>query len=192
MRHGLPALFVTVGLSVASVGCGGGDGNALVAYDVTITPSARCTLTGQAARNCEDPAVLGQTSLRARWYLETADDQQSVTVTTHEGRTLAGLAFRNDGEVLATEGCAGEGGQCVFVRRRFQTIDPNNNNCSTFGELIFVGHVPPDDADALIGRFSDVAGNSEECGTPTVNEVAFTVSGKRLAQPAQSLDGVAP
>jgi hypothetical protein len=188
VRPLVAALFVAV--VAGSAACGGGDGSALAAYDVTITQTSRCTVTGAAARNCDDPAVLGQTTLRARWYQETADDGQSITITTHEGRTLTGLTFDNDGIVITAEGCAGEGGRCLFVRRRFQTIDANNNNCSTFGELIFVGHIPEDDADALVGRFSDVAGNTEECGTPTINEVAFSVVGQRAAQPVLALDEV--
>lgn len=174
---------------VVPPGCGGGvDVNG---YDVTIQQTTQCTVTGAAARNCEDPAVLGQSSLKARWFLETADDGSSVTVTTHEGRTIPGLLFDNDGSVIATEGCNSEGGRCVFVRRRFQAND-ENTGCATFGELIFVGHFPPDEPDHLVGRFSDVAGNSEECGTPTINEVAFAVDGTRVEQPAFSLEGVQP
>jgi hypothetical protein len=185
----VPLFVLSLGLGVA---CGDGRGVELEAWDVTITQTSRCTVTGQFARNCDDPAVLGQTTLSARWFVEHADDGLSVTVTTHEGRTIPGVTFDNDGEVIATEGCNGEGGDCIFTRRRFESTDQNAGNCTTFGELIFVAHTPPDDADALVGRFSDVAGNTEECGTPTVNEVAFSVVGRRVDQPARSLEGVQP
>jgi hypothetical protein len=179
--------FAILTAVVVPLGCGGGvDVNG---YDVIIQQTTQCTVTGAAARNCEDPAVLGQTTLQARWFLETAGDGSSVTVTTHEGRTIPGLTFTNDGAVINTDGCAGEGGRCVFVRRRFEANDPNTG-CATFGELIFVGHFPPDEPEHLVGRFSDVAGNSEQCGTPTINEVAFSIDGTRVQQPALSLEEV--
>ncbi len=181
--------LVCSALAAALTGCGGGVD--VTGYDVTIQQTSQCTVTGAAARNCEDPAVLGQTSLAARWFVETADDGVSVTVTTHEGRTIPGLLFDNNTNVINTEGCAGEGGRCVFVRRRYQTSDVNTG-CSTFGELIFVGHFPPDAPQSLVGRFSDVAGNTEECGTPTINEVVFSVNGTQVEQPAQSLEGARP
>jgi hypothetical protein len=166
-------------------------GVSLEGWDVTITQSTRCTLTGQLSRNCEDPAVLAQTSLSARWFIERIPDGLSTTLTTHEGRTIPGVTFDNDGSILNAPGCDGDGGRCVFVRRRFETVDANNNNCTTFGELMFVGTFPPDDDRRLTGRYSDLAGNSEECGTPTVNEVAFTVEGTLVDQPALSLEEAA-
>ncbi len=180
-----------LGTLLCLVGCDTA-GVDLEGWDVTITQVSRCTVTGQFSRNCDDPAVLGQTSLAARWYIERADDGVSVTVTTHEGRTIPGVIFDNDGSVLNAEGCAADGGRCVFVRRRFETVDANNNNCSTFGELIFVGTFPSDDPRSLRGRFSDVAGNTEECGTPTINEVAFSVVGAQVEQPARSLEEATP
>lgn len=180
-----------LGTVLCFVGCDAG-GVDLEGWDVTITQVSRCTVTGQFSRNCDDPAVLGQTSLSARWFIEHADDGVSATVTTHEGRTIPGVTFDNDGSVLNVEGCAADGGRCVFVRRRFETVDANNNNCTTFGELIFVGTFPSDDPGTLRGRFSDVAGNTEECGTPTINEVAFSVEGTRVEQPARSLEEAGP
>ncbi len=180
-------LSILVAIGVLSACDERGDGATLTAFDVELVQTSRCTLTGQAARNCDDPAVLAQTSLFARWYVEIGDDTQGVTLTTHEGRSMTGVAFQNDGSIIDTEGCQGEGGRCVFTRRRYETLDANNNNCQTFGELIFVGRHPPDEPDTLVGRFSDLNGNSEECGTPTVNEVAFSVSGEKAALPALSL-----
>lgn len=187
MRHASLQLFTFACLAALLSACGDG-GVDLDAWDVTITQTSRCTVTGQFARNCDDPAVLGQTTLQARWYLEQADDNLSVTVTTHEGRSIPGVTFDNDGGVITTDGCNGEGGRCVFTRRRFESTDANAGNCTVFGELIFVGHSPADDVDAIVGRFSDVAGNTEECGTPTVNEAAFSVVGRRIEQPARSLE----
>ncbi len=167
-------------------------GVSLEGWDVTITQSTRCTLTGQFSRNCDDPAVLAQTRVSARWFIERIPDGLSTTLTTHEGRTIPGVTFDNDGTILNAPGCIGDGGRCVFVRRRFETVDANNNNCTTFGELMFVGTFPADDARRLTGRYSDVAGNTEECGTPTVNEVAFDVEGTLVEQPALSLEEAAP
>jgi hypothetical protein len=181
-----------LGTFLLAVGCGPDAAVDLEGWDVTITPVSRCTLTGQFSRNCDDPAVLAQTTVSARWFIERSTDGVSATVTTHEGRTIPGVVFDNDGSVINVEGCAADGGRCVFVRRRFETVDGNNNNCTTFGELIFVGTFPADDDRQLRGRFSDVAGNSEACGTPTVNEVAFLVEGRRVEQPARSLEEAAP
>lgn len=181
-----------LGILLLATSCGPDGAVDLDGWDVAITQVSRCTLTGQFARNCDDPAVLGQTTLSARWFIERSDDGVSATVTTHEGRTIPGVIFDNDGSVVNIEGCAADGGRCIFVRRRFETVDVNNNNCSTFGELIFVGTFPADDDRRLRGRFSDVAGNTEACGTPTVNEVAFLVEGTRVDQPARSLEEAAP
>jgi hypothetical protein len=179
-----------LGTALFIVGCDAG-GVDLEGWDVTITQVSRCTLTGEFSRNCDDPAVLGQTRLSARWFIERADDSVSATVTTHEGRTIPGVTFDNDGTILNVEGCAADGGRCLFVRRRFETVDANANNCTTFGELMFIGTFPSDDPARLRGRFSDVAGNTEACGTPTINEVAFAVEGRRLEQPARSLEEAA-
>jgi len=178
-------LALALNLAVV-VGVGCGERNALDGYDVVVKKTAECTVTGDFSRQCEDPAVLAQTALEARWYVEIAGDDASATVTTHEGRTLPGLRFTNDASVINVDGCAGEGGNCLFVRRRFTTTDDNNNGCSTFGELIFVGHAPPDDQERLTGFFSDVSGNTAECGTQTVNEVVFSVEGRRVETPARA------
>ncbi len=190
-RHVTPLLAAFCGiLCVVAAGCG--PRNALDGFDVVVQKTSECTVTGDFSRQCEDVAVLAQTSLEARWYVEIADDDASVTVTTHEGRTLPGLRFANDGSVISVDGCAGEGGNCVFVRRRFSTTDNNNNGCGTFGELIFVGHAPDDDPERLTGFFSDVSGNTAECGTQTVNEVVFSVDGRRVEVPARSLQEATP
>ena len=177
MRSVVVALFVVVVPVIATMIGGCGDASALVGIDVTLVPTSECTLTGTASRDCEDEAVLAAQSIKGRWILEHGEDDNSVTLTTHEGATLPGLLFNNDGKVLSADGCAGEGGQCAFTRRRFSSTDENNLDCTRFGELIAMGHFDNDDAKHFVGVLSDVNGNDEACGTPTVNEVVFAVDG---------------
>lgn len=177
---------VVIGLSA----CGSGD--RIQGLDVTLVPTSECTLTGAASRDCEDEALLAAQSIKGRWILERGDDGTSVSITTHEGRTLAGLLFNNDATVINAAGCAGEGGTCAFTRRRFTSTDENNLDCTRFGELIAMGHFDEDDADHFEGVFSDVNGNDEACGTPTVNEVVFSVDGFVVDDPVLARAKAAP
>ena len=172
---------VAVVVVVAGVACGGPP--PLQGLDVTLVPTSECTLTGAASRDCEDTAVLAAQKTVGRWILERDEDGQNISITTHEGRTLTGLLFNNDGSVLSADGCAGEGGKCAFTRRRFTSTDANNLGCTRFGELIAMGHFDPDDDAHFVGVFSDVNGNDDACGTPTVNEVVFAVDGVVVDDP---------
>ena len=100
-------------------GCG--PRNSLDGFDVVVQKTAECTVTGDFSRQCEDVAVLAQTTLEARWYVEVADDDASVTVTTNEGRTLPGLRFNNDGSVISVDGC--------FASRRLCNNFHRNSKC---------------------------------------------------------------
>lgn len=179
-------VVVVVVVALVAAACGGVA--PLQGLDVTLTPTSECTLTGQTTRDCEDVTVLAQQSIEGRWILERGDDPTSLSLTTHEGRTLAGLLFENDTTVLNAEGCAGEGGTCAFTRRRFDSTDTNNAGCRRFGELIAMGHFDPDDDQRFIGVFTDINGldvtaavDPEGCGTPTVNELVFAVAGVVVA-----------
>ncbi|MDP2340675.1 MAG: hypothetical protein Q8O67_06945 [Deltaproteobacteria bacterium] len=173
---------VVVVVTLIAAACGGS--SPLRGIDVTLVPTSECTLTGQTTRDCEDETVLAQQSIEGRWILERGDDGTSASITTHEGRTLPGLLFNNDSSVLVAEGCNGEGGQCAFTRRRFTSTDLNNAGCRRFGELIAMGHFDPDDDKHFVGAFTDINGldvtdavDPEACGTPTVNELVFSVDG---------------
>lgn len=168
---------IVVVVALFAAACGGPP--PVEGWQVKLVPTSECTLTGTAARDCEDETLLAQQSVTGRWIFERSNDGTDLTITTHEGRTLAGLLFNNDATVIAAEGCNGEGGTCAFTRRRFSSTDPNNLNCTRFGELIALGHFDPDDDNHFVGVFSDTNGNDENCGTPTINEVVFSVDATR-------------
>ncbi len=178
-------VVVAVSGLLGSLGCflGCGPPPPLTGFDVTLVPTSECTLTGQASRDCEDEALLAQRSVSGRWIFDRSGDGTALSITTHEGSTLPGLIFNNDLTVIDAEGCRGEGGLCAFTRRRFSSVDANNQNCARFGELVAMGHFDPDDEDHFIGFFSDVNGNDEACGTPTVNELVFSIDGVRVDDP---------
>jgi len=169
-----------------SAACGSGTEVGIDALDVTLVKTSECTLTGQATRNCTDPAVLAATSVAARWIIQTGGDEDAVTITSHDGTTLAGLAFPNDLRTLETPGCAGEGGSCIFVRRRLSSSDVNTG-CVTFDELFIVGHFPDDDERHFIGSFNAVAGANEACGTAITTETITAVDGVLAEQPVLAL-----
>jgi hypothetical protein len=179
---------VVLAWAAALVACGGSaTGVELQGLDVTLVQTEQCTLTGQASRNCTDPAELGQTKTAARWFVSTNADDVTLTVTTDDGRTLAGVSFDNDGTSLNTPGCAGEGGECVFARRRFSTSD-TNTGCQTFDELFVVGHFDVDDARVFAGEYTAVAGANEACGTATVNESIFAIAGTVVDEPVLAIE----
>lgn len=179
------AIVVVIAVMGPLAGCGP-PSSPLEGWDVTLVPTSECTLTGQASRDCEDEAVLAQRSITGRWILERSDDDVAITITTHEGRTLPGLLFNNDLQVIDADGCRGEGGVCAFTRRRFSSTDENNLDCTRFGERIAMGHFEPDDAEHFIGFLSDVSGNDEACGTPTVNETIFSIDARRVDEPVMA------
>lgn len=183
-----PRIVVVVVCLAAS--CGGPP--PLEGWDVTLVPTSECTLTGSSSRSCEDEALLAQRSIQGRWIFDRADDGGSISITTHEGRTLSGLVFKNDLTVINVAGCAGEGGNCIFTRRRFTSTDENNLDCTRFGELVALGHIDPDNAEHFIGAFSDRNGNDENCGTPTINEVVFSLDGVRVDDPVQAREESEP
>lgn len=181
-------LWLVLACGSALGACGGSStGVELQGLDVTLVQTEECTLTGQASRNCTDPAELGLTSTSARWIVSTSGDGVTLTVTTDDGRTLPGLRFANDATSLNTAGCAGEGGECVFARRRFSTSDVNTG-CETFDELFVVGHYTLDDDRVFVGEYTAVAGATEGCGTATVNESIFAISGTVVDQPVLAIE----
>lgn len=187
-------LVVTCGAALSS--CGPAGVVDLRAIDVTLVETERCTLTGQASRNCTDPAELATTSTSARWIVSVSRDQTSnwngssnatITLTTDDGRTLPGLMFDNNATTLNTTGCTGEGGDCVFARRRFSTSDINTG-CETFNELFVVGHFDVDDERQFSGQYTAVAGANEACGTATVNDSIFSVVGVVVDEPVLAVE----
>ena len=167
---------------VLLAGCG--SAGTLFGMDVTMVPTSECTFTGQSPGDCADEIILAQQSIEGRWIVDRSGGASSVSITTHEGRTLPGLVFDNDLRSLNAPGCQGEGGLCAFTRRRFSSTDLNNPGCRRFGELVALGHLDPDDDHHFIGFFTDIRGldvsaalDPDACGTATVTELAFAVDG---------------
>lgn len=167
--------------------CGSGTDVGIDALDVTLVKTSACTLTGQATRNCTDPVELAATTVKARWIIQTSKDKSSTTVTSHDGTTLAGLAFDNDGVTLSTPGCEGEGGSCIFVRRRTSSSDVNTG-CVTFDEIFLAGRFLPDDERRFIGNLNAVSGANEACGTAITTQTITSVDGVLAEQPVLALE----
>ena len=179
------AAFV-VGLAVVVGGCGGGLGVGVDALDVTLTKTVECSQTGLATRNCVDAAVLGQQTISGRWIVETGSDNTSLVLTLQDGRTLTGLGFPDDGRLLSTSECAGDGGRCLFARRRESSIDINSG-CQTFDELFVVGRFDPETPEDFVGTFNSIVGADAACGTASSTERGFSVAGVIVEQPVRAL-----
>lgn len=157
----------------------------LEGYDVTITPAEDCTLTGATSRDCIDANVLAQQKTRGRWIFENSVDD-AFTVTTHDGVTVAGIVFIDDGVVLNEPPCVGasNGGLCYFGRRRFESTDDRNNGCTSFGELVLILLRDPTEGN-FTGIVADTQGTDQDCGTSTVTQRRDNVVGTRLEEPVQ-------
>ena len=166
----------------------------LEAFDVTLVPTRDCTTTGATSQDCTDAATLAQQSIAGRWILEHGASE-SFTLTTEEGITLPGIDFNDDGTILNQAPCVGQGGLCYFARRKIDSVDPHNNNCQKFAELVAILR-RTDDA-SFSGILSDTQGSDANCGTSNVIEHVSNVNGKRSGAPALSRveasdGGVAP
>lgn len=162
------------------------------AFAVVVAPTQDCTLTGATSRDCVDTAVLEQQRTRGRWILEHGANN-GFTVTTEEGITLPGIHFVDDGrEPAVAPTCQGEGGRCYFARRRFESTDENNNDCTRFGELLVILRRTEDGT--ITGLRSDTQGATETCGTSTTLERVDAVTGTLLpeAAAARDLDEASP
>lgn len=174
------AIFVLV-LAPTAIGCGVAV-KPLEAFDVVISPSEDCTLTGATTRDCIDAAVLAQRRTKGRWIFEHTNDD-AFTVTTEEGTTLPGITFFDDGVVLNEPPCVGAGGLCYFGRRRFESTDDRDNGCTSFGESVVI-LLRAEDGN-FSGLFADTQGTDQDCGTSTVVQRRFNVAGTLLAEPSQ-------
>jgi hypothetical protein len=176
----LPAGGLAAAGLAATLACGQPAG--LEGWDVTLTLTEDCTQTN-LNRACVDPLVLAATTVEARWLFDPAETGIGVALTTEDGITLAGWRFANDGRVALVPGCGAEGGVCSFVRHRTLQVDANNNDCARSTERVFAGHTDPDDQTTITGVMSDEAIESEQCGTPTIRTVAWTVAATRADEP---------
>lgn len=164
---------------------GGGCGvsvKPLEGFDVVITPNKDCTLTGATTQDCVDEAVLAQRRTRGHWIFEHSTDE-AFTVTTEEGTTLPGITFYDDGFVLNEAPCVGEGGLCYFGRRRFESTDDRDNGCTSFGESVVI--LLRQDDGTFAGLFNEIQGTDQDCGTSTVLQRSFNVTGTILPEPSQ-------
>ena len=154
---------------------------ALEAFDVVRKPTQDCTLTGATSRNCADDATLGAQQRTGRWIFEHAP-AETFTLTTEDGFTLPGIYFNDDTTILNQDPCVGGGGLCYFARHKFDSVDPKNNNCAKFGEVVAIMHRADDTH--VTGVFSDTSGTDQNCGTSTVVQKIDAVTGERTSQPA--------
>jgi hypothetical protein len=179
--------FLALVALVAACACGPSTGVTLTGLDVTLVQTQECTQTGVQQPSCTDPVELAKTTTTARWIISRNDDDVTLAVTTDNGSTLPGVSLDNNGVGVNTTGCAGEGGECVFARRRMSTTDPNTG-CQTFDELFVVGHFPLDDERSFTGAYNAVAGASEACGTFTENLSIFAITGTLVDEPVLAIE----
>ena len=170
---------LSIVLALCALGCGL-PVSSLEAFDVTLTPRARCTLTGATTRSCTDEATLAERSVQGRWIFENASDN-SFTVTTELGVTIPGISFDDDGVTFNQAPCTGEGGLCYFARRRFDSTDPNDG-CTRQGELVIIVRRP--DVGTFSGLLSDVTTSDDLCGTSTISQSVDDVSATLSSEPA--------
>ena len=161
----------------------------LEAFDVTLNPTQDCTLTGSTSRDCTDAAQLALQQTTGRWIFEQ-EPAQSFTLTTEEGITLPGIIFNDDGLVLNQDPClgAGAGAICYFARRKFESVDARNNNCTRFAELVAI--VRRVDDGNFAGVLSDTQGADQSCGTSTVIQRIDNVAGKKAPEPSLAREEV--
>ena len=148
----------------------------LEAFDVTLVPETQCT-TMAAVNICVDPQVLAEQQTRARWIVEHADNA-SFLLTTHEGDTLAGVLFADDGITLNEAPCVGSssgGGLCYFARVREESRDERNNDCNTFDERTII--IRRGERESIEALASDVTGTDANCAASTVVQSRLHVLG---------------
>jgi len=172
---------------VALVACGGDPEDTLSAFDVTLRTSSDCSQVGQGGVNCESEEDLLAVSTAGRWVFDYRGVDTFV-LTTHTGKTVAGVYFRNDGRVT-TRACEGQGGICHFARTRFTTSDANSE-CEQITERV-VDVVAGDDG-RLFGQMTDVSFTAETCGTSLITEVIIDVSGDVAEEPVRAREGLTP
>lgn len=167
---------------VAGTGACGIETAPLEGFDVVITPSEDCTLTGATSRDCVDAEVLAQQRTLGRWIFEHTPDS-TFTLTTEEGTTLPGIVFYEDPNILDEPPCGDGGGLCYFARRRFESTDTRDNDCTSFGEIVVI--LRRGDDGTFAGIRSDTQGTDAQCGTSTVVQRRDAVTGALRAEPVQ-------
>jgi hypothetical protein len=167
-------------LALLGVGCGVAV-EPLEGFDVVVSPTEDCTLTGATTRDCVDAALLAQRRTKGRWIFEHSKDE-AFALTTEEGATLAGITFLDDGVVLNEPPCIGAGGLCYFARRRFESTDEGNNGCTVFGETVVILLRLEDGT--FSGILSDTQGTDQDCGTSTVVQRRHSVTGVLVQEPS--------
>lgn len=161
----------------------------LQGYDVVRQPVIDCTLTGSTSRDCVADSELAQRRTRAHWVVEHAP-QETFSLTTEEGVTLPGIWFDDDGQVLNEPPCTGEGGICYFARRKFESIDARQGDCTRFGELVAI--LRRDQDGKVAGIIGDQNGTDERCGTSTIVQRIDDVTGTPSDEPSLARAGEGP
>lgn len=173
---------ITCVLLSAAIGVGCGVAVApLEGFDVVLSPTEDCTLTGDMTRDCVDAALLAQRRTRGRWIFEHSQDD-AFAVTTEDGATLAGITFLDDGLVFNDPPCVGAGGLCYFARRRFESTDDRDNGCTAFGETVVI--LLRLEEGTFSGVLVDTQGTDQDCGTSTVVQRRCDVAGVLVKEPS--------
>lgn len=185
MRASLSLLWTSAALVLLGAGACRPGLAPLQGYAVVRQPIIDCTLTGATSRDCVDDSELAQRRTHAHWVVEHTPEE-TFTLTTEEGVTLPGIWFDDNGTVLNEPPCTGEGGLCYFARRKFESVDARENDCTRFGELVSILRRAPDGT--IAGIIGDQNGTNERCGTSTIVQRIDDVTGEPTAEPAPVRD----
>lgn len=160
-------LGVYLGISlVGAIGCGPPDN--LSSYDVEVVVFSDCTQIASSAVNCVTESELRAVSRSGLWIVEdlgganVLNPVSNFVITNDQGRSATGIHFVNNGGLVETNSCLGEGGQCYFGLVRHDTLDVESG-CSTVDTQSYDFRVMPDGL--LVGLYQEqrLEGFRTEC-----------------------------
>lgn len=158
MRSGAASLL-SLGLGLlgaAAAGCGPPDN--ISTYDVDVVLFSDCTQIASSAVNCVDESNLRAVTRSGMWVIEDLGGANALNpvsnfiITNDRGRSATGIHFVNNGALVETNSCAGEGGQCYFGLVRHETLDVDTG-CATFDIQGYDFRVMPDGL--LVGLYQE-------------------------------------
>lgn len=176
LRSSLSAIMLA-----AVFGCGPAT---IEAFDVAVTTVRSCTRNA-SSQQCVEPRTLAAQRMLGRWTVEHSGND-TFSLTDHRGDVVTGVTFRglvgNLDAVLEGQPCLADQGICYFGRRRFQSTDPDNNDCTRFGQFVVV--LRRDDDGAITARTSSLTGTDDRCRTSTITEQVEDITGALSPEPS--------
>jgi hypothetical protein len=175
-------LFALLGGALAC----GGDEETVFPFEVTLRTMEDCSVLGQGALNCADEASLQALEITARWVFDYRG-RDTFVLLTDTGRTLPGVYFRNNGN-LVTGACGGEGGTCLFSRTTSSGDDPQSGCPRVVQHVVDVRAVDGE----LVGQTVSFSATEEGCGTQLQRRLAVEVRGVALDEAVHAREAYTP